>query len=89
MAEKTYNVQKRGAAQLITNQKKYYVLDVAAMSDEDFVIVSQLTTVDTAKCIDLSDAAEFAVTISESNKVTIDAAEGAADDHVLILVVGD
>lgn len=88
MAEKTYNVQKRGAAQLITNQKKYYVLDVAAISDEDFVIVSQLTTVDTAKCIDLDNAAEFAVTISESNKVAVNAAEGAADDHVLILVVG-
>jgi len=87
MAEKTYNVQKRGAAQLITNQKKYYILDVASMSDEDYVIVSQLTTVNTAKCIDLSDAAEYAVTI-DVNKVTITAAEGATDDHVLILVVG-
>lgn len=88
MAEKTYIIQKRGAAQLITNQKKYYVLDVPLMSDEDFVIVSQLTTVNTAKCIDLADAAEFAVTVSENNKVTINAAEGASDDHVLILVVG-
>lgn len=88
MAEKTYNVQKRGAARLITSQKRYYLLDVAAMSDEDFVIVSQLTTVDTAKCIDLDNAAEFAVDITENNKVTITAAEGATDDHVLILVVG-
>lgn len=88
MAEKTYNVQKNAVAQLITTQKEYCLLDIAKMSDEDFVVVSQLTTVTTAKCIDLSDAAEFAVTISENNKVTIDAAEGATDDHVLILVVG-
>jgi len=88
MAEKTYNVQKRGAAQLITNQKKYYILDVVGISDEDYVIVSQLTTVNVAKCIDLDNAAEYAVTISEDNKVAIDAAEGASNDHVLIIAVG-
>ena len=88
MAEKTYNVQKRGAAQLITNQKKYYLLDVALISDEDFVIVSQLTTVDEAVVIDLSDATIYANTVSESNKVTIDVAAGATDDHVLIVAVG-
>lgn len=86
--EKTYNVQKRGAAQLITNQKKYYLLDIPSMSDEDFVIVSQLTTVNIAKCIDLDDAAEYAVTISEDNKITVDAAEGASNDHLLIVAVG-
>ena len=88
MAEKTYNVQKRGAARLITSQKKYYLLDVAAMSDEDFVIVSQLTTVNKAVVIDLADATEYANTVSEDNKVTIDVAAGATDDHILILVVG-
>lgn len=88
MAEKTYNVQKRGAAQLITNQKKYYLLDVAAMSDEDFVVVSQLTTVNKAVVIDIADATEYANTVSEDNKVTIDVAAGATDDHVIILAVG-
>ena len=58
------------------------------MSDEDFVIVSQLTTVDEAVVIDLSDATIYANTVSESNKVTIDVAAGATDDHVLILAVG-
>jgi len=88
MAEKTYNVQKRGAAQLITNQKKYYLLDIASMSDEDYVIVSQLITVNLAKCVDLDNAAEYAVTVSEDNKIAIDAAEGASNDHVLIVAVG-
>jgi len=88
MAEKTYYVQKRGAAQLVTNQKKYYLLDVVAMSDEDFVIVSQLATVNKAVVIDLADATEYANTISEDNKITIDVAAGASDDHVIILAVG-
>ena len=87
-AEKTYGINAQGQGQDITNLKKFVILEVSSMSDEDWVIVTQLTTVNVAKCFDLSDGSEFAVTISDNNKITIDAAEGASNDHVLILAIG-
>lgn len=83
-----YTLKKIEQPQTITNLKKFATLEVTSMSDEDWVIVSQLTTVNVAKCIDLSDGSEYAVTISANNKITIDSAEGASSDHVLILAVG-
>lgn len=84
----TYTVSKTEQAQEVTNLKKFVTLEVESMSDEDWVVVSQLTTVNLARCIDIRDAVEFAVTVSDNNKITIDAAEGASNDHVLILAVG-
>jgi hypothetical protein len=89
MAElKTYDVKESGQGQTITSLKKFVLLNVASMSDEDWVVVSQLTTVNVVKCIDLSDGSVYTATISDNNKITIDAAEGASDDNILILAVG-
>lgn len=88
MAEKQYGVKRCGQGQNVTNLKKFAILNVASISDEDYVIVSQLANIDIAKVIDLETAAEYACTISDSNKITIDLAAGATNDNVLIVAVG-
>jgi len=87
MAQKYYNVKEQGRARTITNLKKYLALEVESISHtDDYIQVTQLTTVNRATAIDLEDGALYTCTISENNKVTIDAI--ASDDHVIILVVG-
>jgi len=87
MAQKYYNVKEQGRARTITNLKKYLALEVESISHtEDYIQVTQLTTVNQATAIDLADGTLYTCTVSENNKVTIDAV--ASEDHVIILVVG-
>jgi len=87
MAQKYYNVKEQGRARTITNLKKYLALEVESISHtDDYIQVTQLTIVNQATAIDLSDGVLYTCTVSESNKVTIDAV--ASEDHVIILVVG-
>jgi len=87
MAQKYYNVKEHGRARTITNLKKYLALEVESISHtEDYIQVTQLTTVNQATAIDLADGTLYACTVSENNKVTIDAV--ASEDHIIFLVVG-
>lgn len=86
MAQKYYNIKEQGRARTITNLKKYLALEVESISTDDYILVTQLTTVNQATAIDLVDGALYEGTISENNKVTIGA--GVSDDHIIILVVG-
>jgi hypothetical protein len=86
MADKTYSVKSQGQGQTVTNLKKYLTLEVTSISDADTVTVAALTTVNVAKVVDLSDGAEYDVTLDD-NVITI--ADGdCSSDHVIILVVG-
>lgn len=86
MSDKTYTVKDQGQGQTVTNLKKHLTLEVTSISNADTVTVAALTTVNKAKVLDLSDAAEYDVTLDD-NIITI--ADGdCASDHVIILVVG-
>lgn len=87
MAQKYYNIKESSRGRTITNLKKYLALEVESISHtDDYIQVTQLITVDKATAIDLVDGALYACTVSESNKVTIDAV--ASEDHIIFLVVG-
>jgi len=87
MAQKYYNVREQGRARTVTNLKKYLALEVESISaTTDYIQVTQLVTVNQATAVNLVDGTLYTCTVSESNKVTIDAV--ASEDHVIFLVVG-
>ena len=86
MSDKTYSVKSQGQGQTITNLKKYLTLEVNSISDADTVTIDALATVNVAKVVDMSDGAEYDVTLDD-NVITIADADCSAD-HVIILVVG-
>lgn len=88
MAEKQYDLKKSGQGRNVTDLKRFVILNVASISDEDWVIISQLSNVDLAKVIDLETAVEYDCTVTDNNKVTVDLAAGAANDNVLIIAIG-
>ena len=88
-ALKTYTLKQQGQGQTVTALKKFALVEVISMSDDDWIVVSELATVTAVTCYDLAEAATaYACTISEDNKVTIDNAEGATLDHLLFVCIG-
>ena len=86
MADVSYEVKKLGQGQDVSYLKKYVVLEVNEIDDADTITVAELTTVNSAKVINLSDATDVGVTLA-TNVITIDEA-ALADAHVIVLAVG-
>jgi len=86
MADKTYVVKDQGQGQDISYLKKHKTLEVDSISDTDTITVSDFTTVNVAKVIDLLDGVEYDVSLA-TNVITINDVD-CSNDHVIVLVVG-
>ena len=86
MAEKIGEVRAQSQARDVTLLKKHATIEVLDLDDTDTVTVDSMTTIDSAKVINLSNAGDINVTLA-TNVITIDD-EGVSNDHVIILVVG-
>lgn len=89
MGLKAYTLKELGQGQTVALLKKFALVEVTSMSDEDWIVVNELATVTAVTCYDLAEVATtYACTISDDNKVTVDAAEGASVDHLLFVCIG-
>lgn len=86
MSDKTYTVKDQGQGQDISLLKKHSTLEITSISDTDTITVANMTTVNSAKVVDLADGTEYTTTLL-TNVITIDDV-GCSNDHVIVLVVG-
>lgn len=86
MAERVPSKVKAVQGKDTTLLKKYVTLEVDVIDDADTVTVTNLTTIDSAKVIDLADASDITADIA-TNVVTINDVSVSAD-HIVILAVG-
>ena len=86
MAERTGEVRVQSQAKDVTLLKKYATVEVLVIDDADTVTIDSMTTIDSAKVIDLADSTDVTVDIA-TNVITINDV-GVSADHLIILVVG-
>jgi len=86
MAELIPEVRAQSQARDVALLKRHATLEVLNANDADTITVNSLTTIDSAKVIDLADSTDVTVDIA-TNVITINDV-GVSSDHLIILVVG-
>lgn len=86
MAEVQGEVRAQSQARDVSLLKKHATIEILSINDGDTHTVNSLTTIDSAKVIDLSDSTDVTVDIA-TNVITINDS-GVSTDHLIILVVG-